>query len=809
NWTCAQIDLSNFQNGEQVEIHFIVEDCAQGKHYGYAYIDDFCDDCSGNPSGNILFGGCREPGKICIDYELPKQNTNTGSVALKLDIFQNGTLIGTLNSPSLNTGNNYCFDIDCLKFLNKIDLSTGYDVICTGTFKLGSSNVGTKKIGSIPDGSVLGINNDCSCSPSSVGEIKLTLGKDSCLTSFPFAIQGTFILPNRPDLKNQQISLQIIQNGVVVKTLSNPSISGSGYSFALNSADFPNGECFDLIAVLSFNLTDLNGNVQTVTQTSGNIKGGGIRPGFDNDICLNCPCCTIKDVDVALLDMDYTYLPNSAASSFKIKFKVKAGPFPIQQVRASVVDWKIHYDNEDCNRCANIPNAWASLSPDSQNPNLGVLTLKNENYTYSNAQNAPKDPDISLREIIWAGLGKFQNGQDGVMHLTIPSPPNIPCCISKMDVCIKFSIYDGNCNYCEKLICKTITIDDGSICKNKTFNTTSFFANNWFFSNDVTSTPIVGDFDNDGFIDDIAYRGKCDSGIEVWRMHLSNGTDFTTSCFSADNWFFNTDPTSTPVVGDFDNDGYLDDIAYRGRCNNNNTESWRMHIGSGSGFTTKCFTASNWFYSADITSTPVVGDFDNDGFMDDIAYRGKCYNGTEFWSIHFSNGAGFTTACYTANNWFNWSDASITPVVGDFDNDGYMDDIAYRAKCGSGIEAWRIHFSNGSNFSTVSCYNASNWFDWSDPTSTPLVGDFDCDGFKDDIVYRGKCANGTESWRLHLSDGKNFTTTCYSANNWFQGNNVTNIPIVGDFDNDWYFDDIGYRGQCGNGGECWRMHIGN
>ncbi|MCK6650852.1 MAG: hypothetical protein L6Q66_14450, partial [Bacteroidia bacterium] len=191
NWTCAQIDLSNFQNGEQVEIHFIVEDCAQGKHYGYAYIDDFCDDCSGNPSGNILFGGCREPGKICIDYELPKQNTNTGSVALKLDIFQNGTLIGTLNSPSLNTGNNYCFDIDCLKFLNKIDLSTGYDVICTGTFKLGSSNVGTKKIGSIPDGSVLGINNDCSCSPSSVGEIKLTLGKDSCLTSFPFAIQGT------------------------------------------------------------------------------------------------------------------------------------------------------------------------------------------------------------------------------------------------------------------------------------------------------------------------------------------------------------------------------------------------------------------------------------------------------------------------------------------------------------------------------------------------------------------------------------------------------------------------------------------
>ena len=34
-----------------IEINFITEDCGLGAHFGYAYIDDFCGSCVGNPGG--------------------------------------------------------------------------------------------------------------------------------------------------------------------------------------------------------------------------------------------------------------------------------------------------------------------------------------------------------------------------------------------------------------------------------------------------------------------------------------------------------------------------------------------------------------------------------------------------------------------------------------------------------------------------------------------------------------------------------------------------------------------------------------
>ena len=33
--------------GSQVTIEFVTADCGAGGHWGYAYIDSFCGDCSG------------------------------------------------------------------------------------------------------------------------------------------------------------------------------------------------------------------------------------------------------------------------------------------------------------------------------------------------------------------------------------------------------------------------------------------------------------------------------------------------------------------------------------------------------------------------------------------------------------------------------------------------------------------------------------------------------------------------------------------------------------------------------------------
>lgn len=49
-WSCGSLDLSNLI-GEEVTVEFMVGDCAQGGHYGYAYIDDICTSCAGSPDG--------------------------------------------------------------------------------------------------------------------------------------------------------------------------------------------------------------------------------------------------------------------------------------------------------------------------------------------------------------------------------------------------------------------------------------------------------------------------------------------------------------------------------------------------------------------------------------------------------------------------------------------------------------------------------------------------------------------------------------------------------------------------------------
>ncbi|HEX2786595.1 MAG TPA: T9SS type A sorting domain-containing protein [Ignavibacteria bacterium] len=49
-WSCGSLDLSSLM-GEEVTVEFMVADCAQGGHYGYAYIDDICTSCAGSPDG--------------------------------------------------------------------------------------------------------------------------------------------------------------------------------------------------------------------------------------------------------------------------------------------------------------------------------------------------------------------------------------------------------------------------------------------------------------------------------------------------------------------------------------------------------------------------------------------------------------------------------------------------------------------------------------------------------------------------------------------------------------------------------------
>ena len=149
-----------------------------------------------------------------------------------------------------------------------------------------------------------------------------------------------------------------------------------------------------------------------------------------------------------------------------------------------------------------------------------------------------------------------------------------------------------------------------------------------------------------------------------------------------------------------------------------------------------------------------------------------------------------------------------TPMVGDFNNDDY-DDIAYLGWCGTPqYKAIRIHLNNKNGSFNTTCYKADFWFEGEDVTNIPVCGDFNNDGYSD-ITYFGKCSNDNlDCWRMHLNNQANaFITTSYGGNMWFQDNNDSNIPMVGDFNNDGYVD-IGYFGKCGNSGlNCWRIHF--
>ena len=127
---------------------------------------------------------------------------------------------------------------------------------------------------------------------------------------------------------------------------------------------------------------------------------------------------------------------------------------------------------------------------------------------------------------------------------------------------------------------------------------------------------MAGDFDRDGLFDDIMvfrpsdgtwYAGRSDASI-IWYYY--DETKVTTFGSSLD----------VPLLGDFNSGGVVDDFGIWRR------EAARADGSVGGKFLTKRWTGSGWNFS-DLSSlefggsgdTPLIGDFDGDGALDDVA----------------------------------------------------------------------------------------------------------------------------------------------------------------------------------------------
>lgn len=264
-------------------------------------------------------------------------------------------------------------------------------------------------------------------------------------------------------------------------------------------------------------------------------------------------------------------------------------------------------------------------------------------------------------------------------------------------------------------------------------------------------------------------------------------------------------------TGDFDNDG-VNDTATLLPVGSTDW-SWRVYVSDGDRYQMLDFGNGIWRHVDTEMYGVHVGDFTQDG-KDDIIYRGRCGGGETCWRVHASNGTSFVTKTSFGDGLFESDETVRFGVhVGDFDGDGFKDDLVYRGKCGSpGVPCWRVHKSNGTTFSTHDYGDSAVWYQGDSETYGLLIGNFDGDAAgKDDIAYLGKCGS-SRCMRVHLNNGSMFV---YQSN-WGQGAGILRDGPeitehfgmrVGDLNNDGKAD-IGYRGKCGSSSR-WRYHRTN
>jgi len=217
-------------------------------------------------------------------------------------------------------------------------------------------------------------------------------------------------------------------------------------------------------------------------------------------------------------------------------------------------------------------------------------------------------------------------------------------------------------------------------------NTIAFSYSGSLGSYDPAATAyrmVSGDFDRDGKEDDVAALydyGGTTTTLHVWK---SNGSQFT---YQGDNgWWtstaFDADKIAGKVVsGDFDRDGYKDDVAAFYQYSGAETRAF-VWLSSGTSFSypgTWYSSGVGMFDASKITGRVVSGDFDRDGFKDDVTalYEYSGFATTAF--VWLSGGSTFSSPGTWYSSGSGMFDAAMTTgnvVSGDFDQDTKPDDV--------------------------------------------------------------------------------------------------------------------------------------
>jgi len=268
--------------------------------------------------------------------------------------------------------------------------------------------------------------------------------------------------------------------------------------------------------------------------------------------------------------------------------------------------------------------------------------------------------------------------------------------------------------------------------------------------------PVIGDFDRDGLMDE---RGYFDPDTGIWTYGPARaGSVIGTS----GPWGL---PGDLPVAGDFDRDGFADDVAvFRP-----STGEWYYDVDH-NGSTDE--TRGSWGLPGDL---PIAGDFDQDGYMDDV---GVFRNSEHKWYFDYNhNGDTDATA-----PWMLTSDYDVLtgrPFVGDFDGDGFNDDVGLMIRM-AGVIVWFFDYDHDGNLGGDEYHPGWGW-SGHDPVR-PIALDVDRDGAIDDIGYHQGFL-----WRFNVDHNPPTTPSTTVG----PSGEVDDLPFAGDFDRDGFADDVG------------------
>jgi hypothetical protein len=225
------------------------------------------------------------------------------------------------------------------------------------------------------------------------------------------------------------------------------------------------------------------------------------------------------------------------------------------------------------------------------------------------------------------------------------------------------------------------------------------------YLDDVSGRKVVGDFDND-YKDDFLLLKRISATLMRFDFFEPNAsaTAINQSVFYTQTGYDADKITGRVVSGDFDRDGFKDDVAvfydYGGGVT-------KIHVFKSNGSTLVYEGSYGWWnssgYTANkITDRVVSGDFDKDGWKDDIAAFYDYGGGVTKIHVWLSSGSSFVYQ--GAAGWFNSSGYYADKITGrvvsvNIDRDGYFyDDIAVFYDYGGTVTRMHTFESTGSSF---------------------------------------------------------------------------------------------------------------